>query len=680
MVYVAMMCCGLAAAMRADPPPAADACVYEKAAAIAGRDAAAHVRLAAWYELRGLETERHKHLAIALEIDPDNAAARGMLGEVADKGEWRMPQTIIAERGENAGAAAILAQYRSRRDKIPDTAQAHWQLAQWCEQNCLNSEALAHYTAVVRLNPSREDAWKKLGYRQQKGRWTTADLAALQHAETEAQKKADVHWHPLLQRWKNWLGRNTQRAEAEAALQNVHDPRAVQSIWTVFIRGGPADHERAVRLLSLIDAPSASRALVSLAVSGASAEVRSHAATALSRRDPREFVALLFSVIRDPIEYEVRHVGGPGNPGELYIHGERSNRRFFYGAPPPLATLRPTDIVGYDSYGLPVANRVVGFTFEPVGAAIDSLELGAPDLTGAPQALARAGLGQAGIFLGQRMIQNQQQSTALGTALPAGSFAMPLVAQVPVGQLMAQAQNQAALSSSRLREDVAALDRYNHDVNQVNVRATAALEAALKQKLGATRKSWVRWWTDLMETSTSAVPPPRRLDRETSSAAVNKRAVIPAFGAGTPVWTLAGPRPVEAILTGDQILTQNTTTGALAFAPVLLIHHSVRQPAKEITLAGGQFVLTDLERLWVASKGWVMVLDLKPGDAIRALGKLVRVASVEDAEAQLVYHVQIGPGRGIIVGDRGILAHDERVATPAASLFDDAAIAEEGRP
>ena len=58
-------------------------------------------------------------------------------------------------------------------------------------------------------------------------------------------------------------------------------------------------------------------------------------------------------MIRDPIEYEVREVLGPGKPGELYVKGERANRRFFYEAPPPLATLRPSDIVGFDSMACP---------------------------------------------------------------------------------------------------------------------------------------------------------------------------------------------------------------------------------------------------------------------------------------------------------------------------------------
>ena len=235
-----------------------------------------------------------------------------------------------------------------------------------------------------------------------------------------------------------------------------------------------------------IDAPAASRALASLAVLGASADVRRLATESLARRDPREFAGLLISLLRDPIEYEVRPVGGPGKPGELYVRGERANSRFFYEAPPPLAPVRPTDVVGFDSNGLPVANRVVGFGYETPAAAVDPLLQGAPDLSNAPQTLARAGLGGAGIALGQKMVKNQQDATNAAAKMDlAGGDWCPCRwwprSWWDVG-FMVQAQRQAEYSRARLEEDVAALKRYNQDVNQVNERATAALESAVRPK------------------------------------------------------------------------------------------------------------------------------------------------------------------------------------------------------
>ncbi len=712
MFHFIIVCCGVMVAMPADSPTAEDLRAYQAAAASADRDPAAHVRLASWCEAHGMQVERHRHLAIALEIAPDHATAHGLLGQVFDKGEWRIPEAVIADHKSDAGPATTLASYHARRDKSPDTAQAQWQLAEWCEQNGLTAEARVHLTAVVRLNPAREEAWKKLGYRKQKGVWTKGQPTAGERAMVEAQHRADARWFSLFQKWSASLAKKSKRAEAEAAMAHVHDARAVPSIWKVFISGGPADQERAVRLLGQIDAPAASRALAWLAVLGASADVRNLASESLSRRDPREFASLLISLLRDEVEYEVRPVGGPGSPGELYVHGERANRRFFYEAPPPLASVKPTDILGFDNFGLLVANRVVGFTYRSPGSAVDPLLQGVPDLTGAPQVMAKAGLGPAGVALGQRMLQNQQQSTAAGAmmegeqllgpqmmsqfprlAAVVGSdmdfqqltqVRVPLLAQVPVGQLMVQAQRQADYSRARLEEDVLALKRFNQDVSQVNERVATALEAAVREKPGPKRQAWVKWWNDLVGTATAATPPPqdrdRERERESSQAAFEKRAMLPSFGEGTPVWTLSGLRAVEAIRAGDQILTEDTVTGALAFTPVLLIDHPPRQPVKTVAIAGAPLVVTDLERFWVAGKGWVKVLDLKPGEAVRALGGVVRLGSIENAASRPVYHVQVAAGRGIIVGQRGILAHDERVASPAAAPFDSTAIEGASRP
>ena len=41
-----------------------------------------------------MQVERHKHLGIALELAPDHPAIHGLLGQVADNGQWRMPQAV----------------------------------------------------------------------------------------------------------------------------------------------------------------------------------------------------------------------------------------------------------------------------------------------------------------------------------------------------------------------------------------------------------------------------------------------------------------------------------------------------------------------------------------------------------------------------------------------------------
>jgi len=36
----------------------------------------------------------------------------------------------------------------------------------WCEQQGLQPEATAHLTMVAQLDPGREAAWKRLGYKK----------------------------------------------------------------------------------------------------------------------------------------------------------------------------------------------------------------------------------------------------------------------------------------------------------------------------------------------------------------------------------------------------------------------------------------------------------------------------------------------------------------------------------
>ena len=83
-----------------------------------------------------------------------------------------------------------------------------------------------------------------------------------------------------------------------------------------------------------------------------------------------------------------------------------------------------------------------------------------------------------------------------------------------------------------------------------------------------------------------------------------------------------------------------------------------------------------MERFWVAGKGWVLLGDLKPGDVTRSLSGLRRVTAVEDAGVSPVCHVRVGEGRGIIVGQIGILAHGEQMVRPVVHAFDTADIAD----
>ena len=52
-------------------------------------------------------------------------------------------------------------------------------------------------------------------------------------------------------------------------------------------------------------------------------------------RDPLEFADLLIGLLRDPIRYSVRSIGGPGVPGTLTVKGALIDLERVYSPPPP---------------------------------------------------------------------------------------------------------------------------------------------------------------------------------------------------------------------------------------------------------------------------------------------------------------------------------------------------------
>jgi hypothetical protein len=672
-------------------PTTEELATYEAARVQAGNDADAHVRLALWSELRGLDGLRSEELHRAIEIKPDHPTARRLQGQILDKsGEWLTPTEAVNRAKAEVDRADALARYGIRRESIADTPQAHWQLAVWSDEAGLVAEARVHYRAVVRLDPAREEAWKKLGARKQAGQWVIPDRLAAEKTDAEARRKAESHWRPLLVKWKTWLKQTTRQAEVEAAFREMTDPMAVGSIVKVFGPGGPEDLAMASRLLGQVDAPSAARGLAWLAVFGSTDAVRQSAVEALAGRDPRECSGWLIAQLRNPIKYEVKPVGGPGSPGELYIEGKRLNTRNFYSAPAPMLDFRPGDTLAYDAYGYLVVRRMVGYAAMPLGAAIDPLYQGAPDLTGLGPILEQGGLGASGVQLGKQMAQNQKNNTNLGNTIgrvgrsSSSSFNMPIQADIPLEQMMRQAQEQAALARQALNQDVASLESYNADVKQRNHRVVAALKTLTGEAREPNFDAWRKWWGELEETSTITPLPTRLadLDEETVllPTKLGSKSRLPALGKGTPVWTERGVRPIEEIRSGDLVLTQDPTSGSLAFTPVWSIRRLEPGLVRSLRFKDASLVATDLERFWIAGRGWVLLGNIQAGDPIRTLQGLARVVAVEEPKAEPAFHIQVGDGRAIFVGEKGMMAHDDQVNHPVAVPFDLSSLPSTSRP
>ena len=110
MISILLVCCGLLWSPGPDEAAKkADLSAYQDARARVGRDADAQLRLALWCEAHGLSAERIKHLTLAILINPDNAAARGLLGLVSYQGKWQPPDEVVRQVQEDPARKALLA-------------------------------------------------------------------------------------------------------------------------------------------------------------------------------------------------------------------------------------------------------------------------------------------------------------------------------------------------------------------------------------------------------------------------------------------------------------------------------------------------------------------------------------------------------------------------------------------
>ncbi len=623
MVRAILLCCALFTdgGKPAEPKPtAADRVAYEAARDKAGKNPAAQVQLALWCEAHGFPAERVKHLTLAASLDPSNVLARGLLGLVAFQGKWAKPEQVEQEIQNDPKFQALFRDYLDRRIRTPQKADAQLHLADWCLQMGLKDEATAHYHFVTQLDPSRDIAWIRLGYKKHKDRWFKPEDLAAQKLDAERQKRADSQWKPRLEKLRDALESSVEsrRLKAENELYRITDPRAVPLIARILGNGNERSQIVAIELLSQIEGPAASFWLTALAIEKRSPAVADHARRALAQRDPREIIGWLVNLIHKPFKYQLEQQDGPGSPSLLKVDGERFDLQRFY---------RPPDV---DSRLIPS----VSYAFGPQFASANN------GLAGSPGSLQHT---MNGAFRGAVVLFEPSEFS----------------------------QQLAAMTQSQIEADVRVLEETNAGINQTNDRALPLLEALTNQSFGLDPKKWTDWWADQL----GFVVDSRYSESKPSITQLYApEAYIPhssCFAAGTLVQTVTGPRKIETIALGDRVLSQHTSNGGLSFEPVLATHVNGPADTVRITIVGGDtIVATGIHRFWKVASGWTMARDLKTGDRLRMVGGAVQIDKVEAAGRQRVYNLTIARNHNFMVGKEGLLVHDFGFVQPVSEPFD----------
>jgi hypothetical protein len=259
----------------------------------------------------------------------------------------------LAPKGDETRRAEALVKYEAMRSRTAQTAAAQWKLASWCEDNGLEDEAMVHLANVVRLDPKRDAAWRRLGFKKYEGRWMTEE----QIVELIAFRKAEKAWGERLKAAHKHIHGGPKKDEAEATLDGINEVAAVPAIYREFCGGGERDQRIAVKALGQVQGPLASKVLAGLAIFGKTPEVQRLAIETLFDRPADDYLDYFVGLLRDPFRYEVRPVGGPGSPGVLFVEGERFNVQRFYAVAMPTLNPRIGDAFDYDANGDPYIQR-----------------------------------------------------------------------------------------------------------------------------------------------------------------------------------------------------------------------------------------------------------------------------------------------------------------------------------
>jgi PBS lyase HEAT-like repeat len=209
--------------------------------------------------------------------------------------------------------ASALDTYFEKLKKVSATAQSHYDLGLWCEQNKLSDLAKLHYEAALISDKAFELAHRKLGHVFHDGYWLTRDdLNAVQglvkykgrwiSTEERAKKQAEEELTANQNSWVRRIkilrqsivnGPEDRRREAETQLMAIRDAEAVGPLLRVLGNDDPELRILLAHVLSKIPGKEATAGLVKQILAEPTDQVRPVIFDKLKSRDDPAVVTQL---------------------------------------------------------------------------------------------------------------------------------------------------------------------------------------------------------------------------------------------------------------------------------------------------------------------------------------------------------------------------------------------------
>ena len=209
----------------------------------------------------------------------------------------------------------------------------------------------------------------------------------------------------------------------------------------------------------------------------------------------------------------------------------------------------------------------------------------------------------------------------------------------------------------------------NLRIQHLNRKAALVLNAVTRQDLPPNPDSWWKWWNQINESF------PQGEKYVYSTASYSATSITPELSpsrsyrprceclvAGTPIWTITGPRAVETIKTGDLVLAQDPDSGELSYKAVMMPTRRPPGPIVRIELPNEVIRASSGHLFWVAGLGWTRASSLTAGKRIHDVSGSTLIKSVEaESEPVETFNLIVDGFHSYFVGESKILSHDNSI-------------------
>ncbi len=197
-----------------------------------------------------------------------------------------------------------------------------------------------------------------------------------------------------------------------------------------------------------------------------------------------------------------------------------------------------------------------------------------------------------------------------------------------------------------------AVQRQNVYAKHHNERVFSVLKSVANKDLPDDPQRWWDWWLEENERVVNKYKPILYEDVQ------NLIVAHECFVAGTPVWTETGPKPIERVVTGERVLSQDPETGELAYRFVLQTTLRPSSKTVRIRVANDEIWSTLGHLFWVSGQGWKMAKHLAAGDLIHAVDGPRPVTAVAVGPTTEAHNLVVDGFNTYFVGEFPLLVHD----------------------